>query len=96
MNQNSTVDKFALDQDTLIEIPISLQGEIMPATVPRLLRERGSLAPFAAPEGEFAEQHTIDVRSHSTQRPGGRSSSAISGRSSSGPVSRTTTCSRSA
>jgi hypothetical protein len=31
MNQNSTVDKFALDQDTLIEIPISLQGEIMPA-----------------------------------------------------------------
>jgi integrase len=51
----------SLEIDSLIELPSSVLGESMPVLqMPRRLGACIERTPFAASEGEFAEQHTID------------------------------------
>ena len=55
-HQNSTTHHT----DSLIELPRSELGEPMLIVMPGRRGSRGERTPFAAPPGEFAEQHTID------------------------------------
>ncbi len=55
-DQNGTTQEIA----SLIELPSPAFGEPMLIVMPGHHGSRGERTPFAAPEGEFAEQHTID------------------------------------